>query len=272
MTASKTLGPADLKTLTAFAHKLADVSEKAVLARFRRPGLVDNKAPSGPFDPVTDADRDAETAIRAAIDESYPEHRVIGEEFGESGSSDISWLIDPIDGTKAFLTGSPLWGTLIGLMQGNKPLLGLMNQPFTQERYWSDGEKSWYRGGSGETRAMQTRSCPALSDAILSTTSIDLLEAGLERERFEALSEHVLMRRFGGDCYAYCLLAAGHIDLVVETGLKPHDIVPLIPIIVNAGGQISGWDGGDAAGGGRVVASGDARVHSAAVEVLSALS
>ena len=274
MTLPTELGASDLERLSAFAHRLADLSERFILPRFRRRGTVDNKAAKNDqFDPVTDADLDAEDAIRKAIAKAYPDHRIVGEEFGvKDGSAGLSWFIDPIDGTKAFITGSPLWGTLIGLMADGLPVLGLMNQPFTGERYWSDGKRAWYRGPDGKTSGLETRRCARLGDAIMTTTSVDLLQAGLERDRFEALSGRVRMRRFGGDCYAYCLLAAGHIDLVVEAGLKPHDIAPLIPIIEHAGGTVSRWDGGYAAEGGRIVAAGDASLHEAALAVLSATS
>ena len=270
MTASENLDCKDLERLSAFAHELADLSEPSILSRFRRLGSVDNKAEAGAYDPVTEADRDVEKAIRAAIAKAYPDHRIIGEEFGVGGGSgEISWVLDPIDGTKAFVTGSPLWGTLIGMTVSGRPVLGLMNQPFTQERYWSDGQQAKYRRSSGEELELQTRRCANLSDAVLSTTSIDLLQPGFEQERFEALSTHIRMRRFGGDCYAYCLLAAGHIDLVVETGLNPYDIVAMIPIIEHAGGAISQWNEGDAAAGGRIVAAGDADIHRAALEILA---
>ena len=180
----------------------------------------------------------------------------------------MSWVIDPIDGTKSFITGSPLWGTLIGLTGDDEPLLGLMNQPFTKERFWSDGQQTRYRSPDGTECQVQTRRCPTLDAAMLTTTSPDLLGRGAELDRFDALSRHVLMRQFGGDCYAYCLLAAGHIDLVVEAGLNPHDIVPLIPIVEQAGGQVTCWDGGNAARGGRIVASGDAALHEAALDIL----
>ena len=261
---------AELDRLSAFAHHLADLSERLILPFFRHAATVQNKAPNGEFDPVTEADLSAEKAIRAAIAEAFPDHGIIGEEYGTAGGKgNKSWLIDPIDGTKAFITGSPLWGTLIGLMDEGRPTLGLMNQPFTGERYWSDGRRARYRDRSGNDTALQTRRCSVLRDAILTTTSPDLLEPGFERERFEELSGRIRMRRFGGDCYAYCLLAAGHVDLVVETGLNPHDIVALIPIIQQAGGIVTRWDGGDAAHGGRIIAAGDADLHAAAIEVLA---
>ncbi len=270
MSSSDNSNAAELERLSAFAHKLADLSEQSILPHFRARFEVQNKAQSGQFDPVTEADLKAEKAIREAIAEAFPDHGIIGEEFGADGADAAKcWVIDPIDGTKSFVTGSPLWGTLIGLLENGKPKLGLMNQPFTGERYWSDGRGAYGRNRiAGETR-LETRRCSGLSDAVMTTTSIDLLEPGFERERFDALSERIRMRRFGGDCYAYCLLAAGQIDLVVETGLNPHDIVALIPIIEHAGGTVSQWDGGDAARGGRIVAAGDTKLHAAAMDMLT---
>jgi len=260
----------ELERLSAFAHDLADLSEQYILPYFRGRVTVQNKSESGVFDPVTEADLKAEKAIREAITEAYPDHGIIGEEYGAKGSdASKCWLIDPIDGTKAFVTGSPLWGTLIGLLDKGRPLLGLMNQPFTGERFWNDGRSARYRDRVSGNTPIKTRRCPQLGDAVMTTTSLDLLEPGLERERFDALSDHIRMRRFGGDCYSYCLLAAGQIDLVVETGLNPHDIVALIPIIQQAGGMVTQWDGGDAALGGRIIAAGDRDLHAAAVEILT---
>ncbi len=251
-----------------FAHRLADLSAAQILPHFRNLDGVANKAEGGDFDPVTIADREAEKAIREAIGQAYPDHGVAGEEFGETGGGgDYRWIIDPIDGTRAFIIGSPLWGTLIGLLESGRPVLGLMNQPFTGERFWAGGDGARYRGPGGD-RALATRACPALDRATLTTTSPELFSEGFERERFRAVSERVLSRRFGGDCYAYCLLAAGHLDLVIEAGLKPHDIVALIPIIEGAGGRVTQWDGSDAAAGGRIVASGDPDLHDAVLEIL----
>jgi myo-inositol-1(or 4)-monophosphatase len=148
------------------------------------------------------------------------------------------------------------------------PLLGLMDQPFTGERFWSGEAESFFSHG-GETRAMRTRSCADLRNCLLATTSTDFFTCEDEHVRFGALSSAVRLRRFGGDCYNYCLLAMGHIDLVVEAGLKPFDILPLIPIIERAGGIVTSWEGGDPREGGRVIAAGDARMHEAAVKVLS---
>jgi len=253
--------------LLATAHALADRSGAVILPHFRSPLAVDHKG-GQLFDPVTRADRDAETAIRAGLAASYPSHGILGEEFGAQAGSEYCWIIDPIDGTRAFILGLPLWGTLIGLTRDGAPLLGLMDQPFTGERFWSSETEAIFRH-AGETRVMRTRACADLGDALLATTSTDFFTSEEEHVRFGALSRAVRLRRFGGDCYNYCLLAMGHIDLVVEAGLKPFDILPLIPIIERAGGVVSSWEGGDAREGGRVIAAGDARVHQAAMEILS---
>jgi len=251
----------------ALAHALADKSGAVILPHFRTGGAVDHKG-GDDFDPVTAADRDAEAAIRQALAEAYPSHGIVGEEFGTSrGSSDYCWIIDPIDGTRAFILGQPLWGTLIGLTAAGAPLLGLMDQPFTRERFWSGEQEAFFRH-DGETRPMRVRACPSLADAALASTTPDMF-AGRDAECFERLSRAVRLRRFGGDCYNYCLLALGHIDLVVEAGLKPFDILPLVPIIERAGGVVTTWDGNDPRDGGRILAAGDRSLHAAAVEMLS---
>ena len=221
------------------------------------------------FDRLTAGDREAENAIREGIAAACPTHGILREEFGALRSdANYCWVIDPIDGTRAFILGLPLWGTLIGLTKGGAPLLGLMDQPFTQERFWSGETEAFFRHG-GTTRTMRTRACPRLDAALLATTSTDFFTTADEHRRFDALSRAVRLRRFGGDCYNYCLLALGHIDLVVEAGLQPFDIVPLIPIIERSGGIVTTWEGGDPRGGGRILAAGDRRIHDAAVKMLS---
>ena len=257
----------DFQAYMAMAHALADKAGAVILPHFRSDTPVDHKGGDA-FDPVTAADRDAETAIRRAIADAYPAHGIVGEEFGNTNANaEYCWIIDPIDGTRAFIMGQPLWGTLIGLTEGGAPLLGLMDQPFTRERFWSGETESFFRHGD-ETATMRVRACPALAEAVLTSTTPDMFE-GPDTERFERLSRAVRLRRFGGDCYNYCLLALGQIDLVVECGLKPFDILPLIPIIERAGGVVSTWDGGDPRDGGRILAAGDARLHAAAIEMLT---
>ncbi len=253
--------------LMLFAHELADLTDKTVMPYFRKSISVANKADAGAFDPVTAADRAAEKIVRKAIQARFPDHGIIGEEFGNREGDRYRWVIDPIDGTRAFITGAPMWGSLIGLTCDGTPTLGLMSQPFTRERYWGDTKRSRWRGADGRQKVLKVRPSPSLSGAMLMTTHPDLFE-GKERAAFAAVKDAVRMTRFGGDCYSYCLLAAGFVDLVIEAGLKPYDIVPLIPIIEGAGGIVTTWDGKPATAGGRIIAAGDARVHRQAMALL----
>jgi myo-inositol-1(or 4)-monophosphatase len=252
----------------AFVDELATVSGEAILPYFRTSIGVEDKGPEKRFDPVTQADRAAELAIRALIKRNFPEHGIVGEEYGsEHADAEYVWVLDPIDGTKSFISGMPAWGTLIALTRGGEPVFGMMHQPFIRERFSGDGAAARYRGPAGD-RALLVRTCAALSDAILFTTSPTLMNAS-ERAAFGRVEDAVKLSRYGGDCYAYAMLAAGHVDLVIETGLKAHDIVALIPIVMGAGGVITNWDGGPAAAGGRIIAAGDKRVHAAAMELLA---
>jgi histidinol phosphatase-like enzyme (inositol monophosphatase family) len=258
--------------LLATAHRLADAAGQTILPHFRRPIAVDNKAAKG-FDPVTIADTAAEQAMRALIAKLHPDHGIIGEEFDDvSAAGTCHWILDPIDGTRAFITGYPLWGTLIGLVDGTTPILGMMDQPYTRERFWATPtgrtKSARLRGPDGKDRAISTRACPKLADAVLACTSPDMFKTPAERAGFEAVSRRVKLTRFGGDCYAYCMLAAGHVDLVIEANLKAVDIMPLVPIIEAAGGVVTTWDGGSAIRGGAVVAAGDAKLHAAAMKLL----
>ena len=252
----------------AFVDRLATVSGETILPFFRTALAIENKKAGG-FDPVTAADRAAEDAMRATIRKAFPEHGILGEEYGsEQTDAEYVWVLDPIDGTKSFITGMPAWGTLIGLMRFGEPVFGMMHQPFTGERFSGDGGAARYRGPCGD-RDLHVRPCASLADAILSTTS-PLLMNQADRATFARVENTVKLSRYGGDCYAYCMLAAGLIDLVIETEIKPHDIVPLIPIVTGAGGIVTTWENGPAQNGGRIVVAGDARVHAAALEMLSA--
>jgi myo-inositol-1(or 4)-monophosphatase len=252
----------------AFVDRLATVSGEAILPFFRTSLGVENKGRPGTFDPVTAADRAAETAMRTLIRENFPDHGIIGEEFGnERTEAEYCWVLDPIDGTKSFIAGMPAWGTLIALMRGGEPVYGMMHQPFTRERFTGDSNAARYRGPAGD-RALRVRRCDYLHDAMLMTTSPLLMKAA-DLAAFSEVEQAVKLSRYGGDCYAYCMLAAGHVDLVIETELKPYDILPLIPIILGAGGIVTDWDGGSPTAGGRVIAAGDRRVHQAALVALS---
>ena len=250
-----------------FVSSLADSASKAIMPHFRAVLAVDDKG-GGRFDPVTVADRAAERAMRALINATYPHHGIIGEEFGsEHADAEYVWVLDPIDGTRSFITGIPLWGVLIGLLQNGRPVLGMMAQPFTGERYSGDGRHAWYAGPDGE-HPLTTRACASLGQASLFTTTPALFN-GADRAAYDRVEAAVRMPRYGTDCYGYCRVAAGSADLVVETGLQTYDVAALIPIVEGAGGRFTSWEGGPATAGGRVVASGDPKLHD---EVLALLA
>lgn len=255
----------------AFAHRLADASGAAILPHFRSALAVEDKGgkKGEAYDPVTLADREAETAIRALIKMAYPDHGILGEEHGhEPGSSRYSWVLDPIDGTRAFITGGPQWGTLIALNDGEKPILGVLDQPFTGERWIGVNGRTEFRV-KGETRRLKTRTCPALKDAVISSTHPWGYFSEAEQSAFRRMDGMARMTRFGGDCYAYGLVAMGFMDAVVEAALKPWDIQALIPIVEGAGGVVTTWSGGDPQDGGQIVASGDERLHAQLLKLLA---
>lgn len=252
----------------AFVDELADASGEKILPFFRTALGVEDKGGLGRFDPVTAADRAAEVAIRSLIKKNFPNHGIVGEELGnERADAEYVWVIDPIDGTRAFIIGYPIWGTLIALTRFGEAVFGMMHQPFMREKFTGDRQAAKYRGPAGE-RDLRVRSCAGVSDAVMLTTSPHMFDDA-ERERFYRVEKKVRLPRFGGDCYAYCMLAAGHADLVIEAGLKPFDVTALIPIINGAGGIITTWDGKPAEGGGRIIAAGDKRVHEEAMEILN---
>jgi len=252
---------------TQFVDELASVAGDAILPFFRTSLSIEDKSRGTGFDPVTAADRAGEAAMRALIRETFPAHGIMGEEYGgERLDAEYVWLLDPIDGTKSFISGMPAWGTLIGLTRLGQPVFGMMHQPFTRERFTGDGGTARYRGPAGD-RMLRSRHCRDIGDALLQTTS-PLLMNPSDRAAFTRVESNVRLSRYGGDCYAYCMLAAGFVDLVIETELKPHDVVALIPIIQGAGGVITTWENGPAAEGGRIVAAGDPWVHAAALDML----
>jgi myo-inositol-1(or 4)-monophosphatase len=252
----------------AFVDQLASVSGETILPFFRTALSIENKSIAGGFDPVTAADRAAEVAMRTLIKKSFPAHGIVGEELGtERAEAEYVWVLDPIDGTKSFICGLPAWGTLIALTRRGEPIYGMMHQPFTREHFTGDGSAARYRGPAGD-RALRVRPCAALREAVLLTTS-PLLMRDADRLCFQRVEQAARLSRYGGDCYAYCMLAAGHIDLVIETELKPYDILALIPIVEGAGGVVTTWDNGPATDGGRIIAAGDKRVHAEAMRVLN---
>jgi histidinol phosphatase-like enzyme (inositol monophosphatase family) len=252
--------------LSAFIEKLAKQSGEAILPFFRTQLSVVDKGDER-FDPVTEADRAAETVIRRLIADNFPTHGVRGEEFADDKpDADHVWVVDPIDGTRSFICGLPVWGTLIGLMQGGEPAMGVMNQPYTGEMFIGDGGQAHLKGPRG-TRELRVSRCERLADAYLMTTDPRLFR-GDEAAPYARVEAATRLARYGTDCYAYAMLASGTVDLVIETGLKPYDIVALIPIIEGAGGIITTWEGGSAKDGGRVVAAATKTLHAAALEML----
>ncbi len=257
-----------------FVDELAQASGEAILPFFRTHLGTEDKNHGGVFDPVTEADKAAEIIMRRMIEEAFPAHGMIGEEFGnKNADADYVWVLDPIDGTKSFISGLPVWGSLIGLQHKGRPCYGMMHQPFTRERFSGDGQGARWRGldlhGKMTERTLRTRACDNLAQATLMTTHPALLTQDT-RGPYQRVEDKVRLSRYGGDCYAYCMLAAGHIDLVIESGLNPYDIVALIPIIEGAGGIITDWSGDSAAKGGAIIAAGDKRTHEEALRLLNA--
>ncbi len=254
----------------AFFSEVASVAAAETLPRFRHLTAVDNKYSVG-FDPVTEADRAAERAIRKVIGQSFPEHGILGEEYGaENTDRSHVWVIDPIDGTRAFISGLPVWGTLLGLTVDGDARAGMMSQPFTGELFYSDGEGAYLlrQGEDAAPRQLAVRKGATLADATLFTTTPSLFK-GENRQQFDRLENAVRLSRYGVDCYAFAMLAAGFVDIVVEAGLQPYDIVALIPLIEQAGGVVTRRDGGPAEGGGDIVAAASPDLHRAALDLLN---
>ncbi|MFK4825558.1 histidinol-phosphatase [Paenochrobactrum sp. BZR 588] len=248
----------------AFFQKLADVAAAESLPRFRQFNEIDNKYTVG-FDPVTEADRAAERAIRAVISEEFPDHGILGEEYGAHNTDHSHvWVIDPIDGTRAFISGLPVWGTLVGLTIDGDAKAGMMSQPFTGELYFSDGRGAYLSHGSAPLRVLKTRQTKNLKEATLFTTTPSLFK-DKKHAGFKRLQQEAQLTRYGVDCYAFAMLASGFADVVIETGLQPYDIVALIPIIEQAGGVISQIDGGAAEAGGDVIAAATHELYEAAI-------
>jgi histidinol phosphatase-like enzyme (inositol monophosphatase family) len=251
-----------------FFAALADASGAAILPYFRIGTDTANKASAGSFDPVTEGDRAGERVIRALIEARYPAHAIRGEEYGLSNAgAEYEWIIDPVDGTRGFICGLPTWGTLVGLMRGSVPVYGMMNQPHVGERFTGDGKTACVDGRGGR-RILLSRKDRRLSEALLATTSPAII-TGADGDAYQRLESRCRLARYGTDCYAYAMVAAGQIDLVAETGLQAYDIMPLIPIIEGAGGIVTTWDGGPAHAGGSILAAGSSALHAEAMAVLN---
>ena len=258
-----------MNELEAFAVELSHAAARTALPYFRGDNDEENKAGPGGFDPVTEADRASEAAIRRLIADRYPHHGVIGEEYGEDRpDADHVWVLDPIDGTRAFIAGLPLWTTLIALREEGAPVIGAIGQPYLGEVFLG-GPSGARLLRDGVESPLKTRACPALSDALIATTDPDIF-VGADREAWTRLRASARLARLGCDAYAYAMVAAGRIDLVAETELKVWDWSALQPVIEAAGGRVTGWSGQAPDGDGRILAVGDAAVTDQALAVLNA--
>lgn len=265
----------EARALWSLAEELADVARAAILPHFRHPHLVAETKLSDGFDPVTTADRAAEDAMRSLLAEKRPQDAILGEERGaQAGSSGLTWILDPIDGTRSFLSGMPTWGVLIGLVDAAGPVLGVIDQPYIGERFRGGLGRAGMSGPRGEV-ALATRPARPLGQAILFTTFPEIGTAQ-EEAAFGRVAGKAMLVRYGADCYAYGLVAAGHVDLVIEAGLQPYDVAALIPVIEAAGGLVTDWQGAPILQGGRmawsgqVIAAANPAVHAEALALLGA--
>ena len=249
------------------AHLIADAARPETLRLFRSSALTADDKGEGQFDPVTAADRAAEAAMRAVIARERPADGILGEEMGvQAGTSGLTWVLDPIDGTRGYLCGTPTWGVLVSVADATGPLFGLIDQPFIGERFIGGFGRAEVQGPMG-TRPLATRASRPLADAIMLTTFPEI-GSRAEARAFRAVADRVKLTRYGMDCYGYALLAAGQVDLVIEAGLKPYDVHAPICVIQAAGGIVSNWQGGAAHHGGRVIASANRDIHAVALQIL----
>ena len=261
-----TLSEPEQAALRACAHKMADAARAAILPLFRTRLVPDNKAASG-FDPVTEADRAAEVAMRAVLAQLRPDDAILGEEFGaQTGTSGLQWVLDPIDGTRGFISGTPTWGVLVSLRDADRVLYGLIDQPYIAERFEGGFGVAEVNGPQGRMD-LAVRDTETLAQATVLTT---FPEVGTDTEgaAFRAVARRCKLTRYGMDCYAYALLAAGQVDLVIEAGLSAYDIQAPIAVIEAAGGIVTNWQGGAAIDGGRVLAAATRDLHEQALAIL----
>jgi histidinol phosphatase-like enzyme (inositol monophosphatase family) len=255
--------------LVATAHALADAARVATLQHFRRADLVADTKEAARFDPVTAADRLSEEKMRAILAERRPDDAILGEEFGpKSGTSGLTWVLDPIDGTRGYLSGTPTWGVLISVRDAGGPIFGIIDQPYIGERFEGGLGRARVVGPMGEAR-LATRAARPLSEAILFST---FPEVGTPEEgaAFRRVAPRAKLVRYGTDCYAYALIAAGQIDLVIEAGLQAYDVQAPIAVIEAAGGVVTDWEGRPAHDGGRILAAANPAIHAEALALLKA--
>lgn len=256
------------KALIQTAHAMADAARAAILPHFRAGALGTTSKETSRFDPVTVADRASEAAMRAVLAERRPHDAILGEEEGMTpGTTGLTWVLDPIDGTRGFVAGTPTWGVLIALSDADGPIYGLIDQPYIGERFEGGLGQARLVGPMGEA-PLRAAPSAALADAIMFTTFPEL-GTNSERHAFEAVRDAVKLVRYGCDCYAYGLLAAGQIDLVIEAGLQSYDVAAPIAVIQAAGGIVTNWDGGPAHEGGRILAASSPGLHAAAQALLA---
>ena len=261
--------PFDLaQDLVATAHALADAARPETLRHFRQAIAADDKTgDAAGFDPVTEADRAAERAMRAVLARRRPDDAILGEEYGATpGTSGLTWVLDPIDGTRAYICGAPTWGVLISVCGAEGPLFGLIDQPYIEERFEGGFGIARLTGPRGEM-ALRGRAARPLAEATVMTT---FPEVGTAQDRagFEAVSRVARLTRYGMDCYAYALVALGQVDLVIEAGLNSYDICGPIAVIEAAGGVVTDWEGRPAHEGGRVLAAANSQIHAEALALL----
>ena len=252
------------------AQALADVAQVETLRHFRSHGLVaDNKEPEA-FDPVTIADRAAEQAMRDVLEKMRPQDAILGEEFGyRAGTSGLTWVLDPIDGTRGYISGTPTWGVLISVRDETGPFFGMITQPYIGERFIGGLGEARMTGPHGEV-TLKTRAPRELSQCIMLSTHPDIGTAD-EQAGFYAVDKQVQLTRYGMDCYGYALLAAGQVDLVVEAGLQAYDVQAPIAVVQAAGGMVTDWQGRPAHEGGRLLAAANPQVHAAALAILKSV-
>lgn len=261
------LSAADKEELKRVAVDLAEAARAAILPLFRSTNLAfENKADQG-FDPVTHADKAAERAMRVILEAQRPEDGILGEEYGETfGSSGLTWVLDPIDGTRSFMSGTPTWGVLIALRDAGGPFFGVIDQPYIGERFIGGLGLNTMVGPLGAA-ALKTRSTCVLKDALLFSTFPEI-GSRAEHASFQAVAKQVKLVRYGLDCYAYALLAAGQIDLVIEAGLSAYDVQAPIAVIEAAGGVVCNWQGHPAHDGGQIIAAATPELMAAALPLL----
>jgi len=263
------LGEVDIAAEIALAERLAVAARDVVLGYFRRPVEVHVKPDESP---VTIADREAETAMRRILAAERPAHGVVGEEHGaERADAEFVWVLDPVDGTKRFISGHVQFGTLIALLRRGRPILGLIEMPAMDERWLGVAGRPTLHSDRTGRREARVRSCPDIGDAILFATSPHMFEDG-DAAAYERVRRAVRQPTYGGECYAYGLLASGFVDLVVEADMDPYDYLALVPVIEGAGGLITDWQGAPLglSSDGRILAAGDSRCHAAARALLNA--